>query len=186
MHLLDEARLQGFHGGHIRGNTPRSPGDTGRSGCVGHWLGRRGWAESPGPNQGAPPCAKSGHADGDGLRRRSAPRGTSEGRRRLCEQDITPGRTADGHPANAQSWASTARECLAGASLPTDRQKNPLCLKSLFRFEESLQLPNARGVPHLAERFSFYLANSFACDFELFAHFFQRARITVTQPEAQL
>src|SRR5205085_12470606 len=38
-----------------------------------------------------------------------------------------------------------------------------------FHFDEPLQVPNARRVPHLSERFRFDLANPFPRDFELLA-----------------
>ena len=52
-------------------------------------------------------------------------------------------------------------------------------------FQEAGKLPDSGGMAHLAEGFGFDLADALAGDFELPAHFLQRAGITVTQPKAQ-
>src|SRR5437773_239320 len=55
----------------------------------------------------------------------------------------------------------------------------------LFDLEEAVELPNAGRMAHFAQRFGLDLADSLARDLELRAHFLQRARIAVTQAEAQ-
>src|SRR5690349_13225806 len=55
----------------------------------------------------------------------------------------------------------------------------------LLNFQEAVELADAGWVTHLAEGFGFDLANAFAGDAELFADFFQRARVAVAETEAQ-
>ena len=47
--------------------------------------------------------------------------------------------------------------------------------------EETLELPNSRRVTHLAQRFRLDLANAFARDAKLPAHFLERAAVAVDQ-----
>src|SRR5262249_53415291 len=73
-------------------------------------------------------------------------------------------------------------------SLPTqnaDKRRTAARLLQVFNFQETMQLPDPRGMPHLAQRLGFNLADAFARDAELFADFLERARIAVTQTEAQ-
>lgn len=48
-------------------------------------------------------------------------------------------------------------------------------LLCFFDFEESMQLPDARGVSHFSQGFGFNLTDAFAGDTKLFADFFKRA-----------
>jgi hypothetical protein len=56
----------------------------------------------------------------------------------------------------------------------------------LFEFQKSVQLPDARGVPHFAERLGFDLPDALARDPELAADFFERARVAISKAEPQL
>ena len=49
--------------------------------------------------------------------------------------------------------------------------------------EESVQLPNARRVPHFAQRFGLNLTNAFAGHPELASDFFKRPAVAIDQPE---
>src|SRR5262249_42794217 len=54
----------------------------------------------------------------------------------------------------------------------------------LIGLKEAVQMPDARRVPHLAQRLRLDLADALARDAELAPHFFQRARIAVDQAKA--
>ena len=47
-----------------------------------------------------------------------------------------------------------------------------------------MQVADAGWVPHLAQRLRLDLADAFARDAELAAHFLKRARVTVNEPKA--
>jgi len=53
-----------------------------------------------------------------------------------------------------------------------------------FNFQKAVQLADARGVAHFAERLGLDLTDAFARDFEILADFFQRARTAVHQTKA--
>ena len=56
----------------------------------------------------------------------------------------------------------------------------------LCDFQIAVQLADARGVPHFAERFGFDLPDALARDPELAADFFERPRVAIAEAETQL
>src|SRR5829696_4808616 len=54
------------------------------------------------------------------------------------------------------------------------------------RLEEAFQLPDAGGVPHLAQSLRFDLPNALAGDLELAADFFERPAVAIDQAEPLL
>src|SRR5688572_16116710 len=75
-----------------------------------------------------------------------------------------------------------SREC---TTLHRSRLLLLLLLLLLLDVQESLKLPNARGMAHLAERLGLDLPDALARDLELLSDFLQRARIAIAQPETQ-
>ena len=64
---------------------------------------------------------------------------------------------------------------------------NASCERSpspVLRFEEAFELPDAGRMAHLAQRFGFDLADAFAGDLKLAAHFFERAAVAIHQAKA--
>ena len=58
-------------------------------------------------------------------------------------------------------------------------------LDDLLDFEEAVELADAGWMTHFAEGFGFDLADAFAGDAELFADFFQSARVAIAEAESQ-
>ena len=56
----------------------------------------------------------------------------------------------------------------------------------MIRFQKAVQLPQARGVAHFAERLGLDLPNAFTGDLELMADVFQRAGVAITDAKAKL
>src|ERR1022692_5064256 len=55
-----------------------------------------------------------------------------------------------------------------------------------FDLQKTVQLPQARGMAHLAERLGLNLPDAFAGDIELLADLLQRARVAIPQAKTQL
>src|SRR4051794_3383950 len=69
---------------------------------------------------------------------------------------------------------------------PKARLAAPQVLHFFHAIDERLQLPRARGVPQLAQRFRFDLPDTFARYLEALAYLFQGVLRTVFQSEAHL
>src|SRR5258706_14466555 len=89
----------------------------------------------------------------------------------------------------ARKWKSAppARTGRCGRSTIWSRGALPLLRRFLqpFNLQKPLQMADARGMAHFAERLGLDLPDAFTGDAKLLADLFERARIAIPQPETQ-
>ena len=92
-------------------------------------------------------------------------------------------KTVDGLPQRGDLQARSG-SILRRAASPTNLFRRPQSLQ-VFNFQKAVQLADARGVAHFAERLGLDLPDAFPGDAELLPNFLERARATVAQTKTQ-